>query len=174
MEPVNIDRNEPPQDARTSDRHEDAKRVHQESSEFARLTFEKTIEFSVVAIRSMMLINGGAAVAMLAFLPSTWAENAPEGITEAVPKALWFFSLGTLAAASIAGIAYLSQYFFSLSFGMNKSLSDYPYIEQTGAAKIAGFFGVIFQLLGLLSGITSLVMFFLAVQHLRIALLTTG
>ena len=61
-----------------------------------------------------MLVNGAAAIAVLAFLGSIWAGNAKEGQAAAIKLApalewfVWGVGLGVLTA----GLAYLAQVTF--------------------------------------------------------------
>lgn len=60
-----------------------------------------------VAIRSSLLLNGGASVAMLAFIGHT-AANLPERVPE-FAECLFIFALAALSSSLIAGTTYLSQ-----------------------------------------------------------------
>ena len=65
------------------------------------------------ALRSPMLINGGAAVAILGFLSNAWAKGTPSAVLRTLPNALLLFTAGVLVAALASGFAYLSQQAFT-------------------------------------------------------------
>jgi len=76
-----------------------------------------TITTGQSALKSALLINGGAAVALLAFIGSSWSSNK---IAEALPDisaALLLYVFGVLAAAVAAGATYLSQAGYGNEFG---------------------------------------------------------
>jgi hypothetical protein len=61
------------------------------------------------ALRTPMLINGGAAVAILGFLRNAWTKNLPSAVLKTLPSALLLFTAGVLAAALASGFAHLAQ-----------------------------------------------------------------
>jgi hypothetical protein len=65
------------------------------------------------ALRAAMLINGGAAVAILGSLSSAWTKGVPPAILSQLRLSLLFFASGVLAAAAASGFAYLSQKAFA-------------------------------------------------------------
>lgn len=82
-------------------RHESAARLE---------GFRSTITAGQNAIRTMVIINGGASVALLAFLgPLMGREGAP---IQAFAYCMLYFVFGTLAAGLVAGMTYLSQWLY--------------------------------------------------------------
>ena len=74
--------------------------------------FKACAALAQTALKAAMLINGGAAVAILAFMGNIWSKgNVTTGLTEC----LWFFTGGIITAAFGAGTAYLAQHGFVLS-----------------------------------------------------------
>ena len=67
---------------------------------------EATIALAGMALKSAMLINGGAAVAMLAYLGNVASKEVEVG---SIPGALSFFVAGVLSAAIGTGCGYLCQ-----------------------------------------------------------------
>lgn len=76
-------------------------------NEFLRLT----VELGMAAVKGSMLINGGAAVALLAFLGSTYKPGAPSATWAA--HALAWFAMGTLVSALVGGLSYVCQFFYA-------------------------------------------------------------
>lgn len=85
--------------------------------EEAKLRLERTnaAENTVVtigqgALKSAMLINGGGAVAMLAFVGSVWGkEGLNHDIIVLLATTIQYFAFGVLAAAFAFGTTYLTQ-----------------------------------------------------------------
>lgn len=73
--------------------------------------FRSVITSGQNAIKSSFLLNGGAAIAMLAFIGHL-AEIAPEKVSN-FGCALLPFTLGVLAISVTSGFTYLSQWFYS-------------------------------------------------------------
>lgn len=71
--------------------------------------FKAVISLAQTALKIPILINGGAAIAMLALIGNTWSEN---NLTADLAKSLLFFSFGVLMAAIGTGVSYLAQYRF--------------------------------------------------------------
>ena len=76
--------------------------------------FDAVISLAQTALKSSILINGGAAIAILALMGNTWSENS---ITADLAESLLFFSIGVLLAVISSGAAYLSQILFLRVFG---------------------------------------------------------
>jgi hypothetical protein len=77
--------------------------------------FRSTIQAGQNALRTCLLINGGAAVALLAFLGHVASgEGAGASMPMvAVARALAFYVAGVLIGGLASGFTYLAQFFFS-------------------------------------------------------------
>jgi hypothetical protein len=75
--------------------------------------FKSIIEAGGSAIKSSFLLNGGAAVAMLAFIGHL-ADVRADKVPEFTPCLLWF-TVGVLAVAVNSGMRYLSQWLYGSS-----------------------------------------------------------
>jgi hypothetical protein len=96
-----------------------------------------TITTGQSALKSALLINGGAAAALLAFIGSAWSSNT---IAEALPDisaALLLYVFGVLAAAVAAGATYLSQAGYGNEFGK--------------ASRCVGYIGHVLAVVGVLA-----------------------
>lgn len=99
-----------------------------------------TITTGQSALKSALLINGGAAAALLAFIGSAWSSNK---IVEALPDisaALLLYVFGVLAAAVAAGATYLSQAGYGNEFGK--------------ASRCVGYIGHVLAVVGVLASYT--------------------
>jgi hypothetical protein len=77
---------------------------HVAAQEMSRTLLNAAITFAGAALKSALLINGGAAVAMLAYLGNSHSET-----NEEFPYALLMFTSGVLLAAMATGGSYLAQ-----------------------------------------------------------------
>lgn len=73
---------------------------------------EKNIEASMSFFKTVFLMNGGAAIAVLGFVASVAKENqAFSGMISGVAQALMLFAWGVVASASGIAIIYITGYF---------------------------------------------------------------
>jgi hypothetical protein len=68
-------------------------------------------------LKSSVLINGGAAVALLGFIGGIWPKVESPSILEALATSLIHFVFGVLSAAVATGFTYLSQAGYANEFG---------------------------------------------------------
>lgn len=73
------------------------------------------IGFGQGAIRSLVLINGGAAIAVMTFIGNS--KNEDLKLVKALSQSLLLFSSGVAAAALVAGFAYVAQFLYDGSSG---------------------------------------------------------
>ena len=69
--------------------------------------FRSVIAAGQVAMRNMIIINGGACVAILAFVGGIFDKNEP--LARSLSSALLYFGTGVLTGGFVAGFTYLSQ-----------------------------------------------------------------
>ncbi len=75
--------------------------------------FKSVIATGQAALKSSMVINGGAAAALLAFTGKIWSEGSIVQVTNALTHSILWFCLGLLMASCAAGTTYLSQFAYS-------------------------------------------------------------
>jgi hypothetical protein len=77
--------------------------------------FKQVIALGQSAIKSVTLINGGAAVALLAFIGHLAVAATSKYQITPFAESLRYFVAGVLCSALASGTTYLSQYFYSRS-----------------------------------------------------------
>jgi len=85
--------------------YESAQREHLEFNRFA-------IESGRFALQVAMLVNGGAAIAMLGFIGSAWKATRFAAAIPLLASSEYWFAWGVLLAAFASGLAYLTQWCF--------------------------------------------------------------
>ncbi|MDZ4056165.1 MAG: hypothetical protein U1D69_04230, partial [Polynucleobacter sp.] len=75
--------------------------------------FRSVITAGQSALKSSMVVNGGAAVALLAFTGKVWETQTSEAVAGSLTSSIFIFCLGVLCAALAAGTTYLSQLAFA-------------------------------------------------------------
>lgn len=102
------------------------------------------IAFGQGAIRTLILINGGAAIAVLAFIGNY--KNEDLGLFGYLSSSLLSFCLGVAAAALVAGFSYVTQFLCDGSSGKVSRL------------------GVFFHILAVVFAVISLGLFILGIM----------
>ena len=73
--------------------------------------FRSVIDAGQAAIKSAFLVNGGGAVAMLAYVSRLGDQN-PTAVPTFAESLLWF-TIGVFLAAALSGLTYFSQFFYA-------------------------------------------------------------
>jgi hypothetical protein len=82
--------------------------INEISSAQSRTSFEAAIQYSLIAIKGTMLLNGASALALLSFM-----ATGPAARHYAMLKALKAFAWGAVLPVTSAGISYLGQIAFT-------------------------------------------------------------
>jgi hypothetical protein len=90
----------------TTLKHQSELEGYKAAQEESRRLFEAVINFAGIALKSAILINGGAAVAMLAYLGHVGRDD----VASEFPLALLLYVGGVLSAAVATAASYLAQY----------------------------------------------------------------
>lgn len=90
---------------------------------FQMESFKAAISIGANACRTFLIMNGGAAIALLAFLGNIWNKSTSTEAASAIATALVLFCMGVVLAGVCAGFSYISQSLFvSSELGNKKSL----------------------------------------------------
>ena len=74
--------------------------------------FRSTMQLAQAALKSSILINGGAAIAMLAFIGHIWNSGQFSSIQSQISGSLIWFLLGVFVSAVATGTGYVTQVFY--------------------------------------------------------------
>jgi hypothetical protein len=137
--------------AAENDRNEaSAKLVHEARHKAALASEPFVITFAVEALKSAILVNGGTAGALLAFVGQKGIQTQP-GLGEA----FYWFAGGLLAGAIATAFAYLAQFCYANTNRCYINNWEYPYTQDTSAFKWWLWVAYGFHLASLLSISTS-------------------
>ena len=73
-------------------------------------TLRSVFTFAIETIRAAMLINGGAAVALLAFNAHIWSSVPDNRLAQPLSCAIGWFAAGVVVATIGTAFGYLTQY----------------------------------------------------------------
>lgn len=121
--------------------------------------FNSVIEAGLNALKSAIVINGGAAVALLAFIGGVLQQKGKGAIALSdVGFALLMFLFGTGCAGVASGVRYLSQFLYARSV-------ERSHRGEVCEGKLYGIGGGIFNLVCILLGAVSYILFFYGGWH---------
>ena len=79
-------------------------------AEGRRPMFEAAMRYAELAIRSLLLVSGGAAIALAGFAGhSLGSANPNPAILQALGSSVMWFAYSAAGAVGVAGLAYVSQ-----------------------------------------------------------------
>jgi hypothetical protein len=84
--------------------------------------FKSVIQAGQGALKASLLINGGAAVALLAFIGNIWTKMQGPAVVNALISSLISFGGGVLLGAIATGITYLTQATYEQKWAKSGSL----------------------------------------------------
>ena len=138
----------------------DSQRAYERCEESHLKFNEMTIASSQLALRTSVLINGGAAVAILAFVGGLTSQSkiTLAQLTIIAHSLIWFGSGVALATRAMV-FAYFTNYFTTSYIGSLIATGSSPSLIPSPKSKIVNFLKTIFHILAVVSGLGSLLLF---------------
>jgi hypothetical protein len=141
-------------------KRDDAKRAHDVSNEFHTYTNKASIESANLALRTLIVINGGAAVAVLTFLGGVASKDKIDfSKVGAVADTIKYFTIGVACALAAMALSYLTNYFMAAVEGTKKKIWEHPYLEHTRRSKRMRKLNIAFHAAAFGTALVSLVLF---------------
>jgi hypothetical protein len=163
-----------PHDNRVYDRRvRAAERAHDSNREHSKLLSEAATRDAQGAIRVLLGINGGAAIALLAFSGGLVARSSIglSKIGEIISNLVWFV-WGVITAAIAAALAYLTNFSYATATELRSLTWEHPFIQETQATVRWRKTGRVFHLIGIIAAISSLILFALGMFRLHAAIIS--
>jgi hypothetical protein len=154
----------------------EAKRAHDNLRDFANKLNEAAVGNANLALRSGLLINGGAAVAMLAFIGGLLGKGAiAKGaqLVEITAPLIWFAS-GVAVATLGMGFAYFTNYCIAGNASTMSKHWEHPFVRVTAASKKYKIAAIMFQLLAITLGFGAIGTFVTGMVRVYVAIQTLG
>lgn len=147
-----------------------AERAHDQANEAVHRLNEGAMRDAQAAIRIVLVINGGSAIAILAFVGSLVSKGylIPQ-VSGIIASARWFV-FGAMVMAFAAFFAYLTNFFYAGSWGSRTRTWAYPYFQNTTASKWWLRMAWAFHLLGLLTAVSGIILFIVGMCKIFAAL----
>jgi|GEM_PF-3780407 len=112
--------------------HESALQAHSRHSEEGRAVFTSALNMALEAIRTATAINGGAVIAIFAFLGATFNSDSAQtsAMRLAMVQPAFFFAAGALFSGIASGASYFSQILFSAAHSARNMTWESPFIAS--------------------------------------------
>jgi len=111
-----------------------AEREHDRNSDNVVKQVLAAVESGHHALRAILLINGGAAVALLAFIGAIASKEGVSSVADLAATIQWF-AFGVAVSAAAIGMAYLVNHCYAISLRAMENDWDHPYVKETPSSK---------------------------------------
>jgi hypothetical protein len=111
---------------------EEAQRTHDREAELHRTLQEAALKSAEVAVKTSVVVNGGAAVAILAFIGGLVGKDivGVKQVADVASSLMWFAS-GVAAGLAALALIYLTNYCAAAAVRFRQRIFRDPYIRDT-------------------------------------------
>lgn len=147
-------------------RRSEAERAHDRvDQQFAAMN-DAAIKASSLAVRTALLINGGAAIALISFI-----GHLPPSKMKTVAETIIWFAWGVVASASALVLAYFTHYSMAGFINSHQRSYDAPFVTAGATTNRWLQWKRFFHISAALCGLLSIVLFILGMFEVRDAFL---
>jgi hypothetical protein len=139
-----------------------ADRAHDKSRERFNHVNEAAIKGANLALLMVLLINGGAAIALLTFI-----RDLPANQKGAVAGTLVWFTWGVATAMLALAFAYFTNYAMAQAEGSKTWQDEPPYVVDGTATASWYWLNGVFHIAAVIFGLGSLILFILGMLSVR-------
>jgi hypothetical protein len=121
---------------------EAAEHAHERSDEYILETHKAVLTNAETVVRSLILINGAAAISVMTFVGALAAKpSVPSNQISAIVRGLIWFASGALAATLTAAFAYLTNYLYMWAEQKKERDYKHPYLHENKTSNRRLFWG---------------------------------
>ena len=131
---------------------------------------ESTVSIAIVTLKSLLLINGGASIAMLGFVSSLVSEG--DKVVAAAADPIIWFALGVAASVFACCISYAVMYFQAAYSNSLKEIDSTPFVVRGENSMRFRNTANVLQILAVLVAFASLVFFLIGIFAVSCAIET--
>lgn len=143
-----------------------AEREHDRQDEAFRRMDDIAISVSHVVLRNLLLINGGAAIALLSFV-----GKLPPAQAKAVAATLLWFAWGVILTAIAVAFSYFTHFFMAGVIISRTRSYNQPFITDGPQTHRWARWKLIFHILAAATALGSLILFVFGMFAVRAAML---
>jgi hypothetical protein len=142
-----------------------AERAHDKSEGFGTRANEAAVQGANLALRHGLLINGGAAVALLTFIGTLSMDQK-----RAIAATLACFVWGVVAATAALATAYFTNYYVAQCERSRTWQPQSPYVVDGPQTSKWRFVTMLFRIASIVLGLVSLALFIIGMLAVQTAL----
>jgi hypothetical protein len=147
---------------------EEAQRAHDREAELHRTYFEAASKSAEVAVKTSVLVNGGAAVAVLALMGGMLGKDilTVKQVADVSTSLLWFAS-GVAAGITALAFIYLMNYSSAASTRWQQRVFETPYLRETPRSHFMRQVYTIAHVVAVVVSLSSVTLFIYGVLEVR-------
>ena len=112
-----------------SEKMTEARRAHDRLDEFSTRVDDSAVKSADAALRNLLLINGGAAVAILAFMGAVISKNTgTTKVVDDIAGGLTYFAWGVITSVAALCLSYLVHFATYYAATSQKKVWEHPYV----------------------------------------------
>jgi hypothetical protein len=147
---------------------EEARRAHDRIAKFQDNTNEATIKAGDGTLRTFVIINGGAAVSVLAFIGGLVSQDRIKiSDLKDISSSLMFFAFGVAAAGAAMGLSYFTNYVNTMHAASQMRTWQHPYVVDGAHSVKFHWWKTGLHILAVAAAIASLVLFICGMVDVR-------
>jgi hypothetical protein len=145
-----------------------AQRAHDRISELHRTYFEAASKSAELAVKTSVLVNGGAAVAVLGFLGVLLQKEtiSPKQVADVSASLIWFAS-GVGAGIVALAFIYLMNYSSAGGVRWRKLVFEQPFFQETSRTRSMRHIYTVAHIIAVLVSLVSVGLFIYGVVDIR-------
>lgn len=138
-----------------------AERTHDKDHDFIVKLNEAVINNGNIALRAALIINGGAAIAMLSFISTLVTKTEIGRVHDyaSITLPLFLFAIGVALAGFAISMAYFTNYSIIASISNRTHDFIFPFVHANNKTKNWNCAAIVFQCTAIFCGLLSLAMF---------------
>ena len=150
-----------------------ALRAHESLTEFTRQNYDAAFRSGQMALRMVVLVNGGAAIAVLFFLGTIAGRVTVIQISAVVHSLIWFVAGITCGLLALTCGYLTNLYDANVGTSLNQTW-EYPYSQPGRYTQYFVRVSRLAHILAVAAGAASLVLFVVGMWDVRAAILLLG
>jgi hypothetical protein len=150
-----------------------AQRAHESLTEFTRQNFEAAFRSGQIALRTVVLVNGGAAVAVLFFLATIAGKVSVAQLSVVAHSLIWFAAGVTCALIALTSAYVTNLYDANVGTSVNQTW-EYPYTQPGRYTHYFVQVSRFAHIVAVVAGSASILLFLIGVWDVRSAILLLG
>jgi hypothetical protein len=151
----------------------DAQRAHENLLEFTRQNYEAAFRSGQIALRTIVLVNGGAAVAVLFFLGSIATRVTVAQIAVVAHSLIWFAAGITCGLIALTSAYLTNLYDANIGTSVNQTW-EYPFTQPGRYTHYFVRMSRYAHMVAVAAGSVSILLFLIGVWDVRSAIILLG